>query len=274
MQTNWDPDTRLPIPPVETLYPADIGMWATILFTAVVIPVLVYGLVKIRERQGQIVLLLMLGGLLTVTVEPWLDIIGGAWHPEINQVTAFESLGRPIPIWVVPIYVFFFGGLGSLNYLSFKHGATRKVVWLWFSIPALVDIVQEEIMMYLDLYYYYGNQPLILFREFPLWWAASNTMGEFLGVTALVLLMPYLRGWRLLFIPLIFPISDAVGFAITGLPSIYAVNTQDIAPWLMHSAGIATWILALLVVHLVSYLIAIDSPRRQDNTIRLQVSST
>ena len=46
---------------------------------------------------------MMLGGLTTTLVEPLLDIIGLAWHPMHGQNTAFELIGRPIPVWVVAV---------------------------------------------------------------------------------------------------------------------------------------------------------------------------
>lgn len=273
METSWDTATRLPLPPVDTLFPMDVANVATAIYATLALLVFLYGLFNIKHHRGRIVLLLMVGGLLTVLVEPFLDVIGAAWHPEIGQNTAFENFGRKIPWWVVAVYLFFFGGLGSLNYLSFERGVTRKIVWLWFFIPAAVDVVMEEIMMAFDLYYYYGNQPLIVFREFPLWWAPCNTMGEFLGITALLLLMPYIRGWKMLAIPLIFPIADAVGYALVGLPSMIAVNTQGTPWWLMQLAGVSTFVLACLVVHAVSLVIASDSPWRSGNTATLKIST-
>lgn len=273
METIWDTDTRLPLPPIDTLFPIGVANVATTIYITLALLVFLYGLFNLKHHHGRIVVLLVIGGLLTVLVEPFLDVIGAAWHPEVGQNTAFENFGRKIPWWVVGVYLFFFGGLGSLNYLSFERGVTRKMVWLWFCIPVAVDIVMEEIMMSFDLYYYYGHQPLIVFLKFPLWWAPCNTMGEFLGVTTLLFLMPYLRGWKLLFIPLIFPVADAVGYGLVGLPSMIAVNTQVTPWWLMQLAGVSTFVLAGLVVHAVSLAIASDSPWRKGDTTTLKLST-
>lgn len=258
----WDEQTKLPIPPLHTVAPADVSFWATAIFSGLAAIVFLYGLKHWRDTGRPIVLMMMIGGAVTVFVEPVLDIIGAAWHPEIGQNVAFELVGRQIPWWVVAVYVFYFGALGSLNYLAFEKGVSMKVVWIWFSAPVLVDIVMEELMMHWDLYWYYGNQPLIAFFKFPLWWAPCNSIGEFIGVSLLVLMGPALRGWKLLLIPIILPVSDFVGYAAVSLPAVFVVNTEGLPWWLIQLGGVGTFALCALVVYALSLVIATDSPIR------------
>ena len=166
-----DPDTRLPVIPLDAVFNQTAGNYATAIFGFMAGAVFLYGLTYWRDTKNPIVIFMMLGGLTTTLIEPLLDIIGLAWHPMHGQNTAFELIGRPIPVWVVAVYLMYFGGLGSLNYLAFKRGVTMRSVWIWFSAPMLLDIVMEEIMMHFELYIYYGQQPLILIKNFPLWWA-------------------------------------------------------------------------------------------------------
>ena len=258
-----DPDTRLPAIPIDAVFNQTAGNYATAIFGVMAGVVFLYGLKYWRDTKNPIVMFMMLGGLTTTLVEPLLDIIGLAWHPMVGQNTAFELIGRPIPLWVIAVYLMYFGGLGSLNYLAFKKGVSTRAVWLWFCVPVLLDIVMEEIMMNFDLYIYYGKQPLILMQHFPFWWAPCNSMGEFIAVALFALMGSSLRGWKLLLIPLLMPILDGVGYMLVGLPSIYVLNTDNVPPLLTNLAGVATFALAALMVHGVALVVANDSPLRR-----------
>jgi hypothetical protein len=263
-----DPDTRLPVIPVDAPFNIVAGNYATAIFGTMAIVVFLYGLKYWRDTKSPIVLLMMLGGLTTTLIEPLLDVIGLAWHPMHGQNTVFELMGRPIPLWVITVYLMYFGGLGFLNYVAFRRGVTMRVAMLWFAAPMLLDIVMEEIMMHFDLYLYYGQQPLILLWKFPFWWAPCNSMGEYIGVAMLVLMGNSLRGWKLLLIPIIMPIMDCVGYMLVGLPSIVALNTANVSPFMTQAAGVATFVLTAFVVYAVALLIATDSPLRQRGTGR------
>lgn len=261
--TMIDPDTRLPVIPLDAAFNITAGNYATAIFGVMAGAVFLYGLKYWRDTKNPIVMFMMLGGLTTVLIEPLLDIIGLAWHPMHGQNTAFELIGRPIPMWVVAVYLMYFGGLGSLNYLAFKRGVGTRAVWIWFSAPMLLDIVMEEIMLHFDLYIYYGQQPLILIREFPLWWAPCNSIGEFAAIALFALMGDSLRGWKLWLIPLLMPIMDCVGYMLVGLPSIFALNSPDVPMWLTNLAGVATFALTALVVHAIALVVASDSPLRR-----------
>lgn len=259
----WNDQMNLPLPPLETVAPPGVSFWATAIFSALSAVVFLYGFKHWRDTGRPIIFIMMIGGLTTVLVEPFLDVIGGAWHPVIGQNKAFALMGRDIPVWCLAVYVFYFGALGSLNLLAFEKGATMKQVWLWFAVPMLVDVVMEEIMMHWNLYYYYGNQPLILLFKFPFWWAPCNSIGEFVGVSLIAAMAPWLRGWRLLLIPVILPVADAVGYAAVGMPAVFVVNQESVPVWLMHLGGIATFALTAGVVYGISLLIATDSALRR-----------
>ncbi len=253
------------VPPFDTVFNVSAGNWATIIFSLLSIATFLVGVRHWRKTNDPIVLLMMLGGLTTVIVEPYLDFIGGAFHPIPGQDTAFDLMGRPIPLWVVPCYIFLFGGLGTLNFMGFSKGATMRTVWLWFFVPMVIDIVMEEIMLSTNLYYYYGQQPLIAFIKFPLWWSAANGMGVYLGVVLVTLMAPYLRGWKLLLIPLVMPLADVIGYATVALPPIMAVHTPNVSPLVSNLAGIACLGLTALTVHAVALVLGTDSPLRKGN---------
>jgi hypothetical protein len=272
----WDERLKLPIPPVDTVFNATAGTATMYIVGALAAVVLAYGLKYWRDTKSPIVLLMMLGGLTTTLVEPLLDIIGAAWHPIHGQRTAFELMGRRIPWWVLASYLCYFGAIGSLNYLSFRKGVTMRGVWLWCFVPIIFDVGQEELMMHFNLYYYYGQQPLIVLWKFPWWWAATNSMGEFLGISLLAFMGESLRGWRLLLIPIVMPIMDVVGYAVVGLPPVIAINTQNVAPLVSQLAGVASFALTAMAVYGVALVIGTDSPwrsRRSNNSRRQPASA-
>src|SRR5215471_18401269 len=98
--TLWDHAMDIPVPPIDTIYNDTVGFWATVCYLCVSLPVALYALSRVRERSGRIMLLILLGGTFCSFVEPFADLLGGCWHPEIGQPTVFSVLGRGIPVWV------------------------------------------------------------------------------------------------------------------------------------------------------------------------------
>jgi len=255
----WNETLGLPAPPVDALAKVTVDFWATAIYSTFAVCTLIYGLFHWYRTGRPIIVLMLIGGALCSTVEPFVNIVGAVWHPVVNQVTAFELMGRPMPWFLVTGYIFYFGALGSLNYLAFEKGVSTRQFWIWASVPMLVDVLMEELMLYWDLYYYYGEQPLILINKLPLWWVPCNSLGELLGVCLIVKAAPLLRGWRQLLIPILIPVSDAIAYAAISLPSWVVVNTP-VPYWINQFGGIATCLLALLVLYGLALVIPADSP--------------
>ncbi|MDB5968385.1 MAG: hypothetical protein JWQ90_835 [Hydrocarboniphaga sp.] len=267
--TLWDAQLRLPIPPVDAVYNHTVGFWAAVVYLCFGLPVLLYALWHVRERKGQIMLLFMVGGCLCALVEPFADVLGACWHPEVEQPTVFSLLGRGIPPWVCIGYFVYFGAIAAANYLWFCYGITRKMIWIGFFTPVVVDIVMENLMLSHGLYYYYGNQPLDFIGWLPLWWPPINALGEFGGVVTVYLLMPHLKAWKLFLIPLISPTIDLVSYGLLAYPAITVVNNASLSPALTHVAGLWSWLMAVVCVYLISFVLASDSPFRKDGKLVL-----
>jgi hypothetical protein len=250
----------LPMPPVETVFNAPFANVTTALFAVIGLGLLVRGLLRPGERT--IICAMFVAGAVTCLIEPFLDIASGAWHPQIGQRVAFSLVGRDIPWWVLISYTVYYGGLGSLNLLAFLKGVSRRAVFLWFLVPILFDIGEEQFMLHWKLYYYYGNQPLLL-GKFPLYQAFANSAGEIMGVTTLYFLSRVISGWK--WFPaaaVVMPVCGAMGFVGAGLPSFYAVN-MDLPNWLTQACGLLTCVIALGVVMVAANLVGTDSPLRR-----------
>lgn len=260
MSTVWDPTFKLPTPPIDAVANTTVDFWATLIYSVLSLIVFVYGLYFWKRTGRPIILLLMLGGALCSAVEPFVNVVGAVWHPQVNQVAVFEIMGRSMPWFLVTGYVFYFGAMGSLTYLMFEKGVSTRMFWVFACVPMVVDVIMEELMLYWDLYIYYGDQPLILLWKLPLWWVPCNSLGELLGVSAVLLAKPLLQGWRVLLIPLLIPVCDAIAYAAISLPSWIVVNTEGVPFWLNQLGGIATWLLALMVLYVLSQVVPKDSP--------------
>lgn len=258
MSIIWDEHFGLPIPPVDTVSNLTVDFWATVIYSTLSLCALAYGLHYWRKTGEPIIVLMLIGGALCSTVEPFVNVMGAVWHPEINQRTVFEIMGRGMPPFLVTGYIFYFGALGSLAYLSFRKGISTRQFYFWAAVPMVVDVAMEELMLYWDLYYYYGEQPL-MFIKLPLWWVPCNALGNLIAVCVLLKIVPLLKGWQWLLIPIVIPMADAAAYAAISLPSWIVVNSD--VPWLVKQlGGLATFGLAFIVLYGLAQVIPDDSP--------------
>jgi hypothetical protein len=260
----WNEQYKTLLPPIDTVFNLTAANVVFGVCLVLVTGVLLCGLRHWRNTGSPIVLMILLGGLTTVLAEPFLDTIGAAWHPTHGQNTAFEMMGRRIPWWVVINYPAYFGVLVSANYLAFAKGITMRGVWLWFLVPLAADAIQEELMMMTNLYYYYGQQPLILIHKLPFWWVPCNAMGVFLIASVLAFMGSSLRGWKLLLVPAIMPVTYVTAFAIVGLPSIISIHTMNVPGFISNLAGLSAFVLAGLVVYGIAHVLGTDSPWKRE----------
>lgn len=258
----WDAALGLPVPPVDAVAPTGFSAWCAGIYASITVVALLFSLWHWRSSRRPVLLLIVLGGGMTGFVEPLVDLLGACWHPRLGHGVAYEFMGRPIPWWIVAVYFAYFGVLGIWNYAAFTKGATMRTIRLWFLVPMLADVVVELIMLPKGLYIYYGQQPLVVFGWLPLWWVPCNSIGEFLGISLAVLMVPHLRGWKLLWLLVIMPVADVVGYGIIAMPSWIVINTPS-PYWLVQLGGLTTFVLAFLTVHVVSLVLGTDSPLRK-----------
>lgn len=258
-----DPQFRVPAPPIDmVLTPLDdrVGYSLMAICSVVTLMALRFAWREWRRTGSPILFLMILGGAITNLAEPFVDLIGACWHPEIGQITLFEHMGRKMPLWLFFPYLAYFGAQAMTLYYVLNKGATRRTMWLWFILPVIADIVLEECLLSLsdNLYAYYGNQPL-RFHVFPLWWAAPNTIGIYLSAVVVMLFTPVLKGWRLLFVPFSTILCYSAASGVVGFPSAVVINS-DFPAWMTQLGGLMTFAIGALLVHGFTLLIATDSP--------------
>ena len=116
-----------------------------------------------RERSP-IPALCMVGGALAIFMEPIVDVLGQVWFPRDGQWRLFETWGRPIP-WFIVVYIWYVGGQAYLSYRKLDQGGRGRDIWKLYTIFFLANIACETPGLYMNLYTYYGHQPLNFFRR-------------------------------------------------------------------------------------------------------------
>jgi hypothetical protein len=258
-----DPVFRIAPPPVETALTAvDMAISNRIIVINCVLILLavLFALRDWNRSKSPMLLLLIIGGGITNLAEPFVDLGGACWHPIIGQSAIFENMARPMPLWLLTSYIAYFGVLPMCIYQAFKKGVSTRAMWLWFLVPVIADTVLEESLLSQSdhLYVYYGHQPLIL-HAFPLWWAAGNTIGVYMSGVLMTLFAPLLRGWKLLLVPFSTLLCYTAATGFVAWPSTVVINS-DFSNLVTQLGGIASFLIAFLVVHGCSLLIATDSP--------------
>jgi hypothetical protein len=258
-----DPTYRIVPPPVDVALTAvDLAIRDRILIIdcVIILAALLFALREWNRSKSPMLLLLVVGGAFTALAEPFVDLCGACWHPIIGQDGLYENMDRPIPTWLLTSYLAYFGVLPMFIYNAFRKGAGTRTMWLWFLIPVVADIILEESLLSQSdhLYVYYANQPLKL-HTFPLWWAASNTIGVYLSAVVMVLFTPLLRGWKLVLVPFSTLLCYTASAGFVAWPATVVINSE-FSPVVTQLGGIMTFAIAFLVVHGCTRLIASDSP--------------
>jgi hypothetical protein len=248
----------VPFPPNTGAMDPTFQMIFVVTLSAICAAFLVMALRHWRRTGSPVAVLTLLGGGLCIFIEPIVDVMGLCWFWRDGNWTMFEAFGRPIPMWILPTYVFYVGGWTFYTYSRFEKGTTMAGVWKLWLLYAVVNVLLEEPPLHLGLYTYYGNaqplQPVLL----PLWWTAVNAAMPIVAAALIYKLRPVLTGWKQWLIVAIVPVADAATNAGAGWPLWNAINSSDQAI-VTNAAAVATCALAAVLVWIVGLSVARDS---------------
>jgi hypothetical protein len=221
----------------------------TIFTIGVTLPLVVFVILAVRQLRKErdtLPLLCLAGGALCMFMEPVVDVLGQCWFPRTNQWIGLETFGRPIPMFMWPVYTWFIGGQAYLFYRAFTKGLTRtRLMQLWLLVWG-VNVVLETPGIWMNVYTYYGKQPFNLWG-LPLWWPPVNATMPIVAGFALWKLLPYLRGWRVLGVIALLPMADGLTNGAIGLPVWSALNTR-LGFWATYPAAVVTFGLGAFTV--------------------------
>lgn len=227
----FDEESGLPALP-DFPYETVNHVWVTVIMALFGLVGVVQGVrLAIRTRSVLPVMIALSPALIAIP-EVFFDIMGAVYFPWSDTEPfghAFGIMGREMPYWIVAGWF----GYGMFNLFIFQAIAKRpstKSLWGLLGVAAASSAIFEEVLLAVDVYHYYGNQPLMLFNLYPWWWLPCNSIGVFLAAALAYRLRDQLQGWRSLLMLLITPLSVALVYGAIALPSWIAVNSD--LPWL------------------------------------------
>jgi len=237
---------HVPPPPVDMVMPESANLWFTIFLLIPLLAVVCLGIrLWIRDREPVLILCLV-GGALAMALEPVVDVLGLVYFPRQNSWVIFETLGRPIPLFMVFVYSWYVGGQGFLAWWTLHRGATRRDVIRLYGLFALADALVETPGLAALVYTYYGRQAFD-FWGFPLWWAAVNAAIPIVLGALIYRLRPQLRGWKVVALVALVPMADGAVNGAVAWPAWVTLNTGMAAP--------ATWAAGAVTIALTSFLV-------------------
>lgn len=239
-----------PQPPLDMLVDPTVDLRINLIVGSFALIALIFSLVHWAKSKRPTVLMLFFAGGSMAVFEPMVDTVGACWFP-INSLTAFTAWGRPLPVWLVLSYFFYFGIGVSAMWIAMTRGVTRGQVWMMFIAGIFGDLIFEKTLLLYDPYIYYGWQPL-LWGKFPLWWAPVNALVPLLAAAAVYRMAPLLQGWRIVLIVPIGLTASAVANAAAGWPSWTVINTDVGFVWTqvggLLSVALAFWFTSLIAM--------------------------
>jgi hypothetical protein len=228
----------LPVTPDGTQMPHAAQLVATVAMAVLVAGFTAYAVREIVRSRSATLALLLIGGAISYFNEPIDDVLGLVWHPVVGQWTALDTFAR-VPLWGLGIYIVFFGGMPYLILQSLRRGVTRRQLWGWVGVLAVVDIAVELPVLASGIYSYYGDAPMQI-GGFPVYWIVINAVGPLALAVLLLVTGDTFTGRRALYLPFLPIMFDTAGSVAVGWPIFSALNAQ--------AAGSIRWLAAALTI--------------------------
>ena len=225
--------------------PATVQTVATIVTGVLAGVLMVIVLFVWARRRDPIFLCFVLSSAVCAWLEPMVDILGLVWHPRFGQWQAFETFGRPIPVWVVFGYILVFGLLPGLDLVLLRRRVGYRLMWIATLINLGVDTAIEVPLTAHRLYYYYGDQPLKI-GQFPALQLAVNGTCAVLIATLVFRFPQAFSGVRALWLLLVAPAAQLGALAV-GIPAFSVLNTDlpQAIRWIGVAASLGLGLLAM-----------------------------
>jgi hypothetical protein len=240
-----DANFGLPSMPTDIPYNAAGTKFIIILMGIMAIIAFVYSIREYVKTKLFIPLALSVGSIFICITEVFVDIMGCVYYPTSPNDIAFTILGRQMGWFIVAGWFGYGAVFTNVFYKVFEKNLSTKAIWISVGIAALTEIILEEIMTSLNIYVYYGNQPLILLHNLPWWWIPCNVGGAFLAACIAYYFRDVFKGWKAFLMAIIVPCAMGAGYALVALPSWIVVNGEYSAV-VTQLAGVLTLVLGFI----------------------------
>jgi hypothetical protein len=216
-------DNQIPVPPVEMVMPP-INTFVALANLVLLIAVTVWVALESRRSRSAIPVLILVGAALTSLQEPIYDIVGAVWYPEHATVAYIRAFNVSIPLWLIPGYAWYIGGLGNFMY-KVMRGSTRRPLWQYYFLFWVANFALEMPGLNLGIYRYYGDQPFRVLG-FPLWMAMTNGLMPLMIGAIFNGLRDILIGPRALLTLVLVPMIVGATQIAAGWPTWLALNAN------------------------------------------------
>lgn len=249
---------QVPEPPWDMVMPPTAQLVFTV---AVMLPWFVLTAMAlralIRDRQP-VPLLFMIGGAFCIVFEPIVDVMGMVFFPIEGQWVGIHTFaGRPVPIFMWPVYSWFVGGQAFLFWQTMQRGTlTEAKVWKHWLIGWGVNIVLETPPLWAGVYTYFGPHPFN-FWGLPLWWPAVNATMPLIAAFIVHKCWPHLGGWKVLYVIPIILMADGLVNGALAWP-VWSALHSGYGYGLSYPAGLLTLALSALAIWLLAKGVAQD----------------
>lgn len=232
--------------PAEAPYLTSHHIGVTIVMGLVGLAGVGLGLRMSLKGKTLLPVLIALSTLMIAIPEVFYDVIGGVYFPFSESEAfgdAYSLFGRVMPLWILCGW-FGYGINAVVTYWILTVRPATRTLWYTWILTAGSSIVFEEILLNLDVYHYYGNQPLVMLTRLPWWWAPCNSVGIMLAAALAYRFRDRLRGIGALAMLVITPMAVTGIYGFIALPSWIAVNADY--PWLITQLlGLTTLVLGV-----------------------------
>ena len=219
--------------PAEAPYLTGNHVAATIVMTLIGLIGVTVGIRMALRGRTFLPVMVALSAAFIVIPEVFYDVIGAVYFPFSETEpfgVSFSILGRTMPVWIIAGW-FGYGVFALLTYVMLTARPSTRILWYAWGAALAGDVVFEELLLKLDVYHYYGNQPLVLISELPWWWMPCNSVGVMLAAAIAYRFRERMRGAGSLAMLVITPMSVTGIYGFIALPSWIATNADY--PWLV-----------------------------------------
>ena len=242
---------QIPAPPVELVMPP-INSVVAIANLVVLAIVAVFVAREARRTRSWIPLLILAGAALASLQEPIYDIVGAVWYPEHGTIAYIRAFNVSIPLWLIPGYAWYIGGLGNVMYRKMQPGVERRPLWQYYFLFWLANFALEMPGLNLGIYQYYGDQPFRVLG-FPLWMAVTNGLMPLMIGALFNALRDVLVGPAALLTVVLVPMVVGATQIAAGWPTWLALNAGR-GPGATLVGALLSLGLALSAIYLLSRL--------------------
>lgn len=249
-------------PPAGLIMPATAQLWTTLIYGVGAL-LFVFLAIRLALRERSVLpLLMILGAALTVYLEPVVDVLGNAVHPQMGQFNLLTTNGHPVPWAVLVGYLWYFAACPLLCYSMLKQRTlSQRFVWGAFASVVGGAAVVEQIPLHFGVWVYYGEQlPKLGFM--PIWWIFANAAAVLVPFILIYKLFPMLSGHRQWLLVPLMPSGAFMGHAAAGWPmyNLLGTDTTALPDIALYLGTLSTVALSLLMVWLL--MVVTDIPLR------------